>query len=199
MAYVHALSRTAGLLSRLLTTDFCPWANRFVYWLKEPIGWFALATIVSLLVGLYLSPIGWTLAVSLTAIMLVGMAWPLLAIRVAACELRPELDCVHEGDACRIIVSVRNRIPLPVWGLAVEGYLDCEGEATTPMVALARVPPLCVCDFAITVKPTLRGRYPVQSPRVAWSFPFGIWTARRKLPKSKALTVWPKVYAVQGV
>src|SRR6056297_1563667 len=118
----------------LLTTDFCPWANRFVYWLKEPIGWFVLATAISVTIGLYLSPIGWTLAASLSAIMVVGMVWPLVAVHVTTCQLRPEVDGVHEGESCRMIVSVRNRIPLPVWGLAVEGYLDCAGDQAVPTV-----------------------------------------------------------------
>jgi len=39
-------------LSRVLHTDFCPWANRFVYWPKEPVGWFLVAIAVILLSGL---------------------------------------------------------------------------------------------------------------------------------------------------
>lgn len=198
MAMAHEVPRSAGWLSRLMTTDFCPWANRFVYWLKEPIGWFVLATAISVLIGLYFSPIGWTLAASLTAIMVVGMAWPLVAIHVTACHLRPEVDCIHEDDACRMVVSVRNRIPVPVWGLAVEGYLDCESDDALPTVGLACVPPLCVSDFGITVTPSLRGRYPIQTPHVSCSFPFGIWTARRKLTTTQSLTVWPKVFPVNG-
>ncbi len=58
MAIVHAAPDEQGWLSRLMTTDFFPWANRFVYWLKEPIGWFALATAISVMIGLYFSPIG---------------------------------------------------------------------------------------------------------------------------------------------
>ncbi|TWU31121.1 DUF58 domain-containing protein [Novipirellula artificiosorum] len=199
MAIAHEVPRLASWLSRVMTTDFCPWANRFLYWLKEPIGWFVLATAVSVMVGLYLSPIGWTLAASLSAIMVVGMAWPLVAVYVTTCELRPEVDRVHEDAPCRIVVSVRNRVPVPVWGLAVEGYLDCEGDELLPTVGLACVPPLCISEFGITVKPPLRGHYPIQTPRVACSFPFGIWTARRKLTTTESLTVWPKVFPVQGV
>ncbi len=199
MAVVHEMPRSVSWLSRVMTTDFCPWANRFVYWLKEPIGWFVLATAISVIVGLYLSPIGWVLAASLTAIIVVGMAWPLVAVYVTTCELRPEADSVHEGDACRMLVAVRNRLPIPVWGLAVEGYLDCEGDEAVPTVGLACVAPLCVSEYGITVHPSLRGHYPIQLPQVACSFPFGIWTARRNLTTMKSLTVWPKVYPVQGV
>ncbi|MEM9825817.1 MAG: DUF58 domain-containing protein [Planctomycetota bacterium] len=198
MANSHGVSKSASRVSRVLTTDFCPWANRFVYWLKEPIGWFVLATLISVMVGLYFSPVGWTLAASLSAIMLVGMLWPFIAVRTARCELRPEVDCVHEGDACRMLVSVRNRIPMPLWGLAVEGYLDCDREAASPTVGLACVPPLCISQFGLAVTPAMRGRYPIHTPTVACSFPFGIWTARRPLAETKTLTVWPKIYRIEG-
>lgn len=182
----------------MLTTDFCPWANRFVYGLKEPIGWFVLATIISVMIGMYLSPVGWTLAASLVAIMSVGMIWPWIAIRVTTCTLGPETDCISEDDTCRMIVSVRNRVPVPVWGLAVTGYFDCQHDEASPTAGLACVPPFCISDFGITVHPSLRGRYPIQTPMVSCSFPFGIWTARRKMPTAKPLVVWPKVFAVFG-
>ena len=205
MAIVHEVPKPISGLSRCLTTDFCPWANRFLYWLKEPIGWFALATVTSVVIGLHFSPIGWTLAGSLVAIMLVGIAWPLVAIHVTTCQLRPESECVHEDDECRMMVSVRNRLPLPVWGLAIEGYLDCRDPSnfneaqTIPTVALACVSPSSVVDFGITVRPALRGRYPVSPPQVSCSFPFGIWTARRPLASCGSLTVWPKIFPVAGV
>ena len=200
MAIVRAEPNEQGWLSRVMTTDFCPWANRFVYWLKEPIGWFALATAVSALIGLYFSPIGWTLAASLTAIMVIGMVWPWVAVRVTRCGLHPENDAVHEGTSCRMVFSVCNRIPLPVWGLAVEGYLDCESmDESIPTVGLACVPPLCTADYAVEVTPEFRGHYPVSIPQVACSFPFGIWTARRPVGEVKPLTVWPMVYHIAGM
>ncbi|EMI22479.1 protein containing DUF58 [Rhodopirellula maiorica SM1] len=186
--------------SRLLTTDFCPWANRFVYWLKEPVGWFALATAISVIIGLYFSPIGWTLAASLTAIMATGMAWPWVAVRVTQCDLHPETDAVHEDTACRMVLSIRNRIPIPVWGLAIEAYLEnIANDDNVPTVGLACVPPLCTADYCVNVTPTLRGHYPTTKPQVACSFPFGIWTARRELRDVRPLTVWPRVYRVLGV
>ncbi|TWU17079.1 DUF58 domain-containing protein [Allorhodopirellula heiligendammensis] len=200
MAVVHAAPVDSSRLSRIMTTDFCPWANRFVYWLKEPVGWFALATAVSTAIGLYFSPIGWTLAASLAAIMVTGMAWPWVAVHVTQCALRPEADAVYEDVPCQMVLSVRNRVPIPVWGLAIEGYLDREpnGDAR-PTVGLACVPPLCTADYKVNVTPSLRGHYPVSEPQVACSFPFGIWTARRSLKEIKSLTVWPKLFPIHGV
>ena len=49
MAMVHDVPEGKNWAARLLTTDFCPWANRFVFWLKEPVGWFVLATAISVM------------------------------------------------------------------------------------------------------------------------------------------------------
>jgi len=187
-----------GLLVGLLTSDFCPGLNRYVYWLKEPIGWFVLATAVSGIVGQWVNPVGWTIAVSLLAIMAAGVVWPWIAVRAVVCQLRPELEAVHEGEPCRMLFSVHNRLPLPVWGLAVEGYLDCKGDQSMPTVGLASVPPLCSADYPILIRPELRGRYPVTPPRAVCAFPFGIWTARRELLSCTPLMVWPRVYPIAG-
>ena len=205
MAVVHDEPKSQNLLTRILTTDFCPWANRFVYWLKEPIGWFVVATAISCMVGLYLSPVGWTLAASLLSIIAVGIIWPLIAVFSTRLQLVPEEVAVHEDAPCRMIVRVRNRIPIPVWGLMIEGYLDrgvkvSEGDSVPlPTVGLASVPPMCQADYKISARPELRGFYPEEEPKVACSFPFGIWTARLPLKDVSPLTVWPRVYPTPGL
>jgi uncharacterized protein (DUF58 family) len=188
--------------ARLLTTDFCPWANRYVYWLKEPVGWFVLATVVSTIVGLYLAPIGWTLAAALTAVIAVGIVWPAVAVRAVTCRLSPARPQVHEGDKCEMQLAVQNRLPLPVWGLAVEGFLDrrCESDdqAAVPTVALAFVRAWALSTYRFSIRPELRGCYPVGSVWLTCSFPFGIWTAKRKLQNVSPVTVWPKVFPIVG-
>lgn len=198
MATLPEPRRRSDWLVRFLTSDFCPGFNRYVYWLKEPIGWFVLATAVSGIVGQWFNPVGWTIAAALLATIAVGVSWPWFAVRAVVCELSPEREGVHEGEPCRMIFVVRNRAPIPVWGLAVEGYLDRVGNEAPPTVGLASVPPLCVADYPVTVMPSIRGRYPVQPPQAVCSFPFGIWTARRPLAAVRPLTVWPRVYAIAG-
>ncbi|MCA9157481.1 MAG: hypothetical protein KDA72_04095, partial [Planctomycetales bacterium] len=69
--------------------DLCPWANRYVYWLKEPVGWFVLALAASLLVGAFLSPLGWSVAAGLATVIALGLGFPWLATRCVRCQLRP--------------------------------------------------------------------------------------------------------------
>ncbi|KAA5546307.1 DUF58 domain-containing protein [Roseiconus nitratireducens] len=185
-----------------MTTDFCPWANRFVFWLREPVGWFVLATAASVVVGLYVAPIGWTLAASLASLIAVGMLWPAVAVHAAECSLGPYQQQVHEDEPCELQLAVRNRWPLPIWGLAIEGYLDRRqetvDEANVPTVALAFVRAMATSTYRISIRPEMRGRYPDGNAVLTCSFPFGIWTAKRKLKDVSPITVWPRVYPIAG-
>ncbi|MEZ6089997.1 MAG: DUF58 domain-containing protein [Pirellulaceae bacterium] len=202
MAIVHDVPEGKNWVARALTTDFCPWANRFVYWLKEPVGWFVVAAVFSIIVGIYLTPIGWTLAASLVSLIVVGMAWPAIAVRVVRCRLNAGKSCIHENDPCELWLTVLNRMPIPVWGLAVEGYLDRkqngEDTSTVPTVALAFVRPFAISKFRFSIRPELRGRYPEGEAVLTCSFPFGIWTAKRKLTDVSTVTVWPRVFPIAG-
>ena len=198
----HDLRKGKSWVARFLTTDFCPSANRFVYWLKEPVGWFVLATCISVLIGLYFAPIGWTLAAALTSVIAVGMVWPAVAVRAVTCSLRPKDPQVHEDDPCELQFSIRNWLPMPLWGLSVEGFLDrsCEQVDTDkiPTVALAFVRGLTTSTYRFSIQPDFRGCYPDGDATLTCSFPFGIWTAKRKLEDITPITVWPKVYPITG-
>lgn len=202
MAIVHDVPTEKSRIASVLTTDFCPWANRFVYWLKEPVGWFVLATAVSVLIGRHIGPVGWMLAGALTFMIAIGMAWPWIAVRVVACSMKPAVDHVHEGDACDLILTARNRLALPVWGLAVEGFLDRSSEdadaVTRPTAAIASVPGWSASDYRFSIQPELRGRYPDGHAELTCSFPFGIWTAKKPLEDIAPVTVWPKVHRIEG-
>jgi len=189
-------------LKRALTTDFCPSVNPFVYWLKEPVGWFVLATAASAMVGLYLSPIGWMLAGSLTLVILLGTIWPAIAVRLVTCRLQTLVQQVHEGDACNLNLEMKNLGPVPLWGLAVEGFLDRKPDDTTeetiPTVALSYLRPLATSVYRFSIRPNRRGRYPDGAAWLTCSFPFGIWTAKQELRHISPVTVWPKVYPING-
>lgn len=195
----------ADHLAELSTHDFCPWANRYVYWLKEPVGWFVLATIISVMVGAFLSPLGWTMAAGLFSLLLLGLGFPWLATRTVSCELTPTQRELHEGDQAFLELQVRNRLPLPVAGLSIEGYLSqpvggngALDETPVADVRLARVPALSRATFRLPIRPEYRGRYPIVRPRMACAFPFGIWTARREIQLVRSVTVWPLLIPISS-
>lgn len=179
----------------LLNKDFCPWANRYVYWLKQPVGWFAIAALLSFLVGVFVNPNGWILMTVVLAIMTVGVVWPWLAVRTVDAALEPAIEGVHEGDRVELVFRLRNHLPLPQFGISVDGFLDSDVDiaVATPSVALSCVPGLSEATYRFAVSPQDRGHYPMMQPSIACAFPFGLWTARRPLKSVKPLTVWPKV------
>jgi hypothetical protein len=40
----------------MLNYDFCPWANKYVYWLKKPIGWLTGGILAGILLGAFVAP-----------------------------------------------------------------------------------------------------------------------------------------------
>ena len=128
MAIVRDEPRDHVWLSRVMTTDFCPWANRYVYWLKEPVGWFALALVVSVLVGAFVSPLGWSVGAGLATVIVLGLGFPWLATRCVRCHLQPVDWELQERQESHLSFTVANYLPLPVTGLRVEGYFSepCE-------------------------------------------------------------------------
>lgn len=185
-------------LNSILQTDFCPGANKFVYWLKEPVGWFVCALFASLLIGAFFSPIGWSIAAGLAAILVLGLGFPWVATRTLSCSLACESDELHEGDESYLILQVRNRLPLPVIGLIIENYFQTptfgeEEEYSSVDSGLARIPALSEAEYRLPIRPVYRGVYPKTEPVMSCSFPFGIYTSRRKLGEVNSVLVRPFV------
>jgi len=65
-------------------------------------------------------------------------------------------------------------------------------------VALASVGASATSTYHFSIRPELRGRYPAGDTVLTCSFPFGIWTAKRRLHDVSPVTVWPKVYPIAG-
>ena len=190
------LSRIAQRVEQIGNRDFCPWANRYVYWLKEPVGWFVVALIASLLVGAFLSPLGWSVAAGLATVIALGLGFPWLATRCVRCQLRPVDWELKERQASYLSFTVVNYLPLPITGLRVEGYFshlladDAGGRPPADSV-LAIVPAFSRATYRLPLQPEYRGRYPLTKPHITCSFPFGIWTARRVVEDVSPVLVRP--------
>lgn len=190
------LSQIAERINAVGNRDFCPWANRYVYWLKEPVGWFVVALLASLLVGAYLSPLGWSVAAGLATLIALGLGFPWLATRCVRCQLRPVDWELKERQESYLSFSVANFLPLPITGLRVEGYFskpveDEDGVKQSTDCALSLVPAFSHATYRLPLRPEYRGRYPVGKPQISCSFPFGIWTARRVVEDVSPILVQP--------
>ena len=188
-------------MSATLNHDFCPWANRYVYWLKQPIGWFVIAAGACLLIGLTLEPQAMIMFAAIMAFMLVGVLWPWIEIQGLACRLRFVKSRIQEGESVSVRLDVVNRWPWPVRGLAIERgfFAEADGSGNPTAVALARIPGWSKNSYYWTFEPPRRGVYPAERPVLAMGFPFGIWHARRPIEVVSELIVWPKMIDLDSV
>ncbi len=199
-------SRTRSILRifySLLYTDFCPGANVYVYWLREPVGWFVIALISSVLIGAFFSPVGWSMAAGLAVVLFLGLGFPWLATRVLSCKLRCESEELYEGEEACLLLSVRNPLPIPVLGLVIENYFrvpveDEEFDLTLRQgdCGLARVPAFSSAEYRLPIQPEFRGHYPNGDPVLACAFPFGIYTSRRAIASVQTVLVRPHLLAL---
>lgn len=83
----NSASKMLAPLVAIGSHDFCPWANRYVYWLKQPIGWFVVGAVAAALTAIFLEPRMWIIVGSLVAVMVLSVVWPWLAMRGASAEI----------------------------------------------------------------------------------------------------------------
>jgi uncharacterized protein (DUF58 family) len=198
----RALRTVMQRIDRALHRDFCPWANPYVYWLKRPIGWFLVAAIASLLIGVAVAPQGLVMFGAITTVILLGVCWPCLCLHAVSASMSFARPRCREQDVVQITLAVHNRWPLPLWGLSVEGGFLSDSPAvggTRPTVSLARVPGWSRTSFVFEFTPPRRGVYPVEPPRLATGFPFGIWQSHRPVGVVGELLVWPRTTRLESI
>jgi hypothetical protein len=189
----------------ILTTDFCPWANKYVYWMKQPLGWFALAAFASLLIGMFVSETGWTMLACCLVVIIVQLVWPWVQMKMCTCEVSFDRNRAEEWSENLVQVKVTNHGPFPLWGLAIEKgfFLADESENPSPdhhvAVTLSRVPPFSTNSYAWKFVPRRRGVFPLETPRISTAFPFGIWTAFKAVKVKGELLIWPRTTQLHGL
>jgi len=194
--------RFVNHLACALNHDFCPGVNRYVYWLKQPIGWFVLAATAALFIGFSVSPQALFVFAAILVVIVVGVAWPWVGLRGISCELAFDRRRASEGSTVTVLITVVNRWPFPVWGLVVERgfFVSANDEADErPAASLARIPAWSRTTFRWDFEPKRRGRYPMEDPLIASGFPFGIWQGRRPIRLANELLVWPRMADLTSV
>lgn len=200
-------SKAVRVLARAdsaLNTDFCPWANRWVYWLKNPVWVMVLAIAGSLLCGIMLNPLVLMLSALLVAVGGVGIVLPWLAIRGIRCRIVFDVRRAVQGQPTLIRLQVTNRWPLPVWGLSfIQGFAEPTAQGGlrdgNEGVALARVPGWSTVEYSWPFEPRRRGLYPNAAAEVETGFPFGLYHAKRTADVEGHLVVWPRTAKLEGL
>jgi uncharacterized protein (DUF58 family) len=130
-------------------------------------------------------------ALLLLLLLAIGFAWPWVSIRAIDASLVIPTRRVHEGEPIVVQLALRNRLPIPHWGLT----LLLPGLRRTEQATLRAVGPWERVEGPWNLGPLPRGIYPVESPRLACGFPFGVWRAAKPLQAQGRLVVWPAIAA----
>ena len=119
-------------LNAALSSDFCPRANRYIYWLKNPFWILVLATAGSIVCGIMLIPFVFGLTATLVAVTGVGVLLPWISIRGIDCRVSFDIQRTRVGLPVLVRLTVRNRWPMPVWGLSlIRGFAVDTGRAVS--------------------------------------------------------------------
>lgn len=187
--------------NRAANHDFCPQLNQYVYWLKQPVGWFLVAFAAALISGIFIGPQGYLLAIAIGLITTLGVFWPWLCLRGIQTTIRFQRRCITEQDRVVILVSVVNRWPIPVWGLALEGgfrKLSSDREEL-PWLSLSGIGPWTVTEFEWSLDDSTRGVYPIETPRMTNGFPFGLWRCQKDILVQGEVLVRPRTYPLRSL
>lgn len=212
-AEIHTMPdapRIPGLLtsvSRILSTDFCPSWNRWVYWVKNPLWVLILATVGTVLCGLFLNPWIFALTALLLVVVSVGTALPWVAIKGINCQVMFDVRRVAFGQPALVRLRIQNRWPLPVWGLSLingfaSGHISDERQLSDgdEGIAFARVPGWSTMEYSWAFAPKQRGLYPTNGlAEVETSFPFGLFRARQRADVQGQLMAWPETTSLKGM
>ncbi len=183
-----------------LQHDFCPWANRWVYWLKRPFWSIFLAMVLSGICGTFLAVEAFFITGILGIIVSVGVAMPRLAMRGIDLHVTFDLRRGRVGQPVLVRLRIRNRWPWPVWGLSlVRGFALKNSIHTDEGVSLARVPGWCSAEYSWTFIPQIRGLYPLVAPEVETGFPFGLYRATRNATVDGQVVIWPATVMLSGL
>jgi len=181
-------------LGDVLTRDYASPLDPLIRRVRNPPAILALAIVASLLCGTFLHSRAFVLAAGLTAVLIVGTAWPWIALRGLAGTMSFDRARVREGEVVIARLVLHNRMPWGAWGLFIP---VARGDGIGSVRAsLAHVAGWRTTETNWEFTPTCRGAYPRSAPRIASAFPFGLREASRPLTVLAPLLVWPRTFPV---
>ncbi len=197
----NGLTKFLANFGQAINHDFCPSLNKFVYWMKEPVGWVVATLIASGFVGVYVGPQGFLMMWTALALLILGVAWPWLCMKGISCTLEFQDARATEGKPVYPILKVVNRWPVPVFGLTVEGLFlqDLDESDDKIAIGLQKVGPLCESQFVWETTPCHRGMLPGGEVQIATSFPFGLRRSARAIVVNQSVIVHPDCYNLESM
>ncbi len=195
MATAAREGKLIARFDRVLNYDFCPWANRWVYWMKHPLVGMAVVGLTAGTCAVFVSPQAWLLAFGLLLVAVIGLAWPLISIWSVQAEVHFEKAWTEEGAELPIRVILKNRLPIPMWGLSLSSQ-EVDNEL---LVSFARVPGWKTTEYTWQFTPRLRGRFPSEPLQLETGFPFGVWAARKPADVTGEMLVLPRPVNVDAI
>lgn len=187
-------TRALSRVDALLNYDFCPWANRWVYWLKHPMVGVAVVAITAGICGTFVAPQAWFLCAGLLIVGMIGLIWPAVSIAAVRANVRFHQAWCEEEAEVSVEVSLTNHLPLPIFGLSLR-----TSETHEVLVSFARVPAWRKTVYQWRLTPHQRGSFPREQLLLQTGFPFGVWTAQRTASVSGELLVLPKAVDLDAI
>ena len=204
-----AAATSVRRLWRLANSDFCPNQNAWAYQLKRPVVLLSIAAALGLFCGFAINPLAYLVGGTLVLVVLIGLAWPAIAVRAAEVEVDWGRSRTVEGQTVGVKLRVRNRLPVPLGGLVVTG-LDGLDDAKLPML---RPRERRVVQWQATC--LRRGVFPLaeRTPNddtaisdanaggaaIQTQMPFGVWTATQPIAVAGRLVVQPATTPLEGL
>jgi uncharacterized protein (DUF58 family) len=171
-------------------------------WFYNPFGVLIFSALAALLCGLFLHAQGFVLLGGVSAVIVLGLAWPWLSLRGLDGSISFDRSRACEGEQVEICLTLRNRLLWSVWGLAVRGGFikhPQEGAIAAVVASIASTPRRRTVRCKWNFVPTCRGVYPLAAARLVTGFPFGLWENKKLLLVEISLIVWPKTFPVGPV
>jgi uncharacterized protein (DUF58 family) len=180
---------TSNWIRSVASYDFSPrYSATIRKYLYHPFGILCLASLFSLLCGLFLHSQGFVLSGSLLAVIALGVIWPWLSLRGLDGLIRFEKQRGTEGESIEMQLRLTNRLPIAAFGLRVK-----EADLLAGISSLSR---FRTSLYRWNLIPECRGIYPKHQPQISTGFPFGLIEKSRNLAIESTLIVWPKTFPV---
>lgn len=186
-------SRVAAFGRWLFTTEYFPKTTETICRVAiNPFFALCVITVLTSLCGWLVAPQVYLLSAASFCVLVVGVVYPWLAIRAIECRLSFPNAYVREGESALPTLTVQNKWPIPIWGLAIQDrFYLAEASEQAVMVSLAHVPLWSRTNFQWSFTPLRRGVYPRSATYVTCAFPFGLWVARKQVVVEGKLLVRP--------